>query len=289
MKIEILGAESMGVRSLATFVETLDHKILIDPSVAVTPKRDGLPPHPSESEAMREIRSAIQDRAQKANVIVITHFHHDHFSSFEVRPNNLTNPDVAREIYNDRPLYVKDWRNHLNHAQRRRAMQFIKALKQRVTPADGGTFGPMTFSPAVKHGEAGSRQGWVTMVEIEDGDQRFVFGSDIQLFESESVDWILDRKPEVILVSGPPIHLSVITDENKQKARANLMRLAETVPTTIVDHHLLRTVDYEGFIREAVEHASNNGTRVVTAAEFMGKPNRLLEANRRNLWNGLEL
>jgi hypothetical protein len=34
MKIEILGAESLGVRSLCCFVQTENQKILIDPGMA---------------------------------------------------------------------------------------------------------------------------------------------------------------------------------------------------------------------------------------------------------------
>ena len=35
MNVEIIGAESLGVRGLCCFVETKDRKILIDPGVAL--------------------------------------------------------------------------------------------------------------------------------------------------------------------------------------------------------------------------------------------------------------
>ncbi len=47
--------ESLGVRSMAIFVETDDLKILIDPSVALGPKRYGLPLHPLEIDPRRNI------------------------------------------------------------------------------------------------------------------------------------------------------------------------------------------------------------------------------------------
>lgn len=46
MRIEIIGAESSGVRGLCCFVETENRKILIDPGIALGYKRHNLLPHP---------------------------------------------------------------------------------------------------------------------------------------------------------------------------------------------------------------------------------------------------
>ena len=48
MKIKPLAFDSFGARSMCTLVETRDIKIVIDPSVALAPKRYGLPPHEME-------------------------------------------------------------------------------------------------------------------------------------------------------------------------------------------------------------------------------------------------
>ena len=48
MNVKPLASESLGVRSMATYVETKDCKILIDPSAALGPKRYGLSPHQKE-------------------------------------------------------------------------------------------------------------------------------------------------------------------------------------------------------------------------------------------------
>ena len=45
-RIVPLAFDSFGVRSMATFVETDDLKVLIDPGVALAPVRYGLEPHP---------------------------------------------------------------------------------------------------------------------------------------------------------------------------------------------------------------------------------------------------
>jgi predicted metallo-beta-lactamase superfamily hydrolase len=283
LRIKILGADSFGVRSLATYVETSNLRILIDPGVSVCPKRYGKSPHPRELEELTTVRAAIQSHARRADAIAITHFHHDHYSSFEDRELDLTNPEVARDVYRDKPVYAKSWQRKLNRAQRQRAVEFARALGRRVIIADRKTFGQITFSQPVKHGEAGSRQGWIIMAAVSDGDGTFVFGSDTQLIETEAIDWILERRPRILIVSGPPIHLRVLPDASKQHAHANLMRLAETVPTVIVDHHLLRTEGYTEFLTQPRDLAHKKGHSILTAAEFMGRPNALLEASRERL------
>ena len=79
MKIVPLAAESLGVRSSATFVETTDVRILIDPGVSLAPVRFGLPPHPLEIRAMNESWRTIKEYAARSDILVITHYHFDHF------------------------------------------------------------------------------------------------------------------------------------------------------------------------------------------------------------------
>ncbi len=59
MKIKILGAESLGVRSLCVFVTTDNKKILIDPGIALGYKRFGLLPHPFQVAIGYNIRENI--------------------------------------------------------------------------------------------------------------------------------------------------------------------------------------------------------------------------------------
>jgi predicted metallo-beta-lactamase superfamily hydrolase len=283
VQIEVLGADSFGVRSLATFVVASKISVLIDPGVSVCPKRDGKPPHALELEQLRKTRSAIQQRAEAADAIIITHFHHDHYSSFEERDLDLTSAETARTLYGDKPVYVKAWQRKLNHAQKRRAIEFVRNLGRRVTIADDKAFEHFAFSPAVKHGEADSKQGWVVMVLMDDGKERTVFGSDIQLIEPESVNWIIEQRPDTLIVSGPPTYLRALSGDSQAKAQANLSRLAEAVPTVVIDHHLLRTLDYEVFLSGPRHLAARSSHHILTAAEFMGRPNSLLEARRKHL------
>ncbi len=286
MQVEILGADSLGVRSLATFVRTSSKRILIDPGVSVCPRRFGLPPHQLELQALRKVRNAIIERAQEADIIIITHFHHDHFTSFEPRPLDLTDAETARKTYRQTPIYVKSWNVQLNRAQRKRALNFIRRLGRDVTVADGRTFGDLIFSSPVKHGEKTSPQGYLIMVTIADGTDRMVYASDIQLIEPEAVAWIIAQGPQLVVVSGPPIYLSRLSRKALAQAELHLTRLTQSIPTVVVDHHLMRSTDYMKFIQRPLEEAVRHDHKVVSASKFMMQPEQLLEANRPDLWRG---
>ena len=56
IRVVPLAAESFGVRSMCTYVETSDIKVLLDGGVSLCPIRYGLPPHPQEFRAIIEAR-----------------------------------------------------------------------------------------------------------------------------------------------------------------------------------------------------------------------------------------
>lgn len=107
MKIIPLAFESLGVRSMATYIET-DQKILIDPGTSLGPKRFGLPPWKTEFDALYETRARIQEYAQKADMVTISHYHHDHFTPFSLGRFIDSSPKYAEEIYRDKKLFIKN-------------------------------------------------------------------------------------------------------------------------------------------------------------------------------------
>ena len=84
MKIIPIASDSLGVRSMATYVETKDCKILIDPSAALGPKRYGLPPSREEQEVLFKTKIKIAELAEQCNVLIISHYHYDHYDPNEV-------------------------------------------------------------------------------------------------------------------------------------------------------------------------------------------------------------
>jgi len=81
MKIVPLAAESLGVRSMATYVEVAGTSVLIDPGATLAPLRYGLPPADEEWEALRRANDRISAYAGRAQFIFVSHYHEDHFRS----------------------------------------------------------------------------------------------------------------------------------------------------------------------------------------------------------------
>ena len=81
MKVVPMASDSLGVRSMATYVETQDCKILIDPSVALGPKRYELPPAEQEIMALEKTKNKIARTAKQCTylpyhtIIMITTTH----------------------------------------------------------------------------------------------------------------------------------------------------------------------------------------------------------------------
>ena len=86
MNIEIIGAESLGVRSLCYFVKAGNRKVLIDPGIALAYSRYGLLPHPFQVAVDERIQKKIIQRWSQATDIVISHFHGDHTSLANANP-----------------------------------------------------------------------------------------------------------------------------------------------------------------------------------------------------------
>ncbi len=86
LNVKPLAFDSFGVRSvrsMATFVETDDIAVLIDPGVSLAPRRYGLPPHPIEEQRMNEHWEDIKEHAARSDVLIVTHYHYDHYDPEE--------------------------------------------------------------------------------------------------------------------------------------------------------------------------------------------------------------
>src|SRR5262245_6011054 len=175
MKVIPLGAESLGVRSMATYVEAAGRRILIDPGATLAPSRFGLPPADAEWEALRRTNDRISAYATRAELIFVSHYHEDHFRS-----------DPA--TYRGRHVLLKDPRRMVQGQQARRAAELWKSLqsKARVSIAEDSSERDMDLtlevSPPLPHGLEGTTLGYVVALTVAEPAerQRFVFASDVQ-------------------------------------------------------------------------------------------------------------
>jgi len=145
IRVSPLAAESFGVRSMCTLVETPDVVVLLDAGVSLCPWRFGLPPHPVEFQTIAKLRLKIADAANKANIVTVSHYHFDHHTpSFEDWVVNWTEAnETARQIYEGKIVLVKNPRAQINASQRQRAYMFQKTggkHAKTLAVADGKTF-----------------------------------------------------------------------------------------------------------------------------------------------------
>lgn len=281
MRVIPLSSDSMGARSMATLVETKDLRIMIDPGVALGPRRYGLPPHPKEWERMEEHWSEILRQAERADIIVVTHYHYDHH-----------NPWDGLEIYDGKRVLIKDPRNSINYSQRERASFFLKQLegRARIEVADGMKLREgdtlIEFSNPVFHGTS-SRLGYVIEVFVEEGDESFLFTSDVEGPSlDDQVDFILRREPKLVMVDGPMTYMLGYryARASLEASVRNLSAILDVAETLVVDHHLLRDLEWRERIAEILDKGKKEKKKIMTSSELADKPLDMLEARRKELY-----
>jgi predicted metallo-beta-lactamase superfamily hydrolase len=290
-----LAAESFGVRSMCTYVETSDVKVLLDAGASLGPRRLGFPPHPKEYEAMTECRERILKAAEEADMVTVSHYHFDHHTpSFTDWFCNWSSAEMAGQIYEGKLVLVKDYRAMINFGQRRRGWMFKKTGgndAERLEVADGRTFKfgetRVKFSEPVFHGAENTPLGWVLMTTIQRGDEKVLFAPDVQgPMYDPTLKLILGEKPQLIIIGGPPLYLAGfrVPEKHIQRGMQNLETVVKNVPLTILEHHILRDERWKELSQPIFDAASKAGHVVVTAAEFTEKENNLLEFRRKPLF-----
>ena len=98
MVIQIIGAESLGVRGLSCSVQLKGRKILIDPGIALGFSRNGFPPHPFQAAVGAEIRAGILRELRGASDVIISHFDGDHCPLADPNPYQLGLAEAAEGL-----------------------------------------------------------------------------------------------------------------------------------------------------------------------------------------------
>ncbi len=294
IRVTPIGFESLGVRSMCTFVETADLRVLIDAGVALGPRFRKLP-HPREYQARRECRARIREYAGKADVIVVSHYHNDHHTPNYAETVWLgSSAEESEAIYRDKVVLVKDIRNAINFNQRRRGwmfQRFVKRIGSKCAVADVKVFEygatRVKISQPVPHGEDETELGWVLMTTIESGDEKVLHASDVQGPMSKATTrLILKEKPDILLLGGPPLYLEGVRVEKAsiREGLENASRIAEKIPKVIFEHHVLRSETWKDQAKPVLEAGAKAGHEIVTAAEYLRQPVRLLESKRERLY-----
>ncbi len=283
IKVSPLAFDSFGVRSMATYIEAGRLKVLIDPAVALGPRRYGLPPHQLEQQRMHETWEDVKRHALKSDVLIVTHYHYDHH-----------NPDEA-EIYKDKIVYIKDPEKYINKSQTDRASRFLSKLAgqpRSLDVGDGGEFKhgstSIKFSPPVFHGTS-SKLGYVIEVSLSYGVEKVVYTSDVEgPAVKEQADFIIEEKPDLLILDGPMTYMLGYrySRDSLVKSIANINRIIDETPveTIILDHHFMRDRNYRERMPEVYEHAAGHDVRILSAAKYAGRTEDTLEARRKELY-----
>jgi predicted metallo-beta-lactamase superfamily hydrolase len=279
LSIDILGAESLGVRGLCCVVEVENRKIVVDPGLALGYRRHGLLPHPTQVAVGEQVRRRILAELQDATDVVMSHFHGDHVPLPNANPYQLEAQQAA-PLCRTAQLWAKGPQG-LSENMLRRRESLDEALGTDLPSAEGQRDGLLAFSLPMPHGRPSTGLGTVMMTRIESEDAVFVHASDIQLLNGEAISVILDWQPDIVLVGGPPLYLARLSSKHRQAAWKNARRLASRVDTLIIDHHLLRCEEGLSWLDRL---SSETGQRVICAADFLERPRRLLEAQREQLY-----
>ena len=278
MKVVPIASDSLGVRSMATYVETQDCKILIDPSAALGPKRYGLPPAEQEIITLEKTKNEIAKTAKKCDILTISHYHYDHY-----------NPSV--NLYKDKKVFAKDINKNINKSQQKRGTDFKKIVEDScdLIYCDDSKHNfnntEIIFSPPFFHGPENIRLGYVIMTTIDDGEKRVLHASDVQgPVTKSSKDYIISQSPDLLIMDGPPTMFLgwKFSMNSLQDAADNLIEIKEKLDCDIIlDHHLLRDLNYKKTFPQPYKVG---GKKIKTFAEYLGKENNVLEAHRKELW-----
>ncbi len=284
--------DSFSVRSMCTFVKTKKLNILIDPGVALGPRRYGLKPSEYELRSKQLYRDIICSVAKLTDIILITHYHYDHIPF----PKDL---EMHEKVFKNKIVIVKHPKKSINKSQKKRAAKFLKIIENLASEihyADNQSFnfGNITIdcSPPVYHGKEGTKLGWVTMYAIKDKSKTFIHGGDAQGIEdNNSAQWIIDEDPDILFIDGFPTYFIGFRYSKKdfEKSKENIIKVMENtnVKQMIIDHHIARDKDFKSKLSDVFNCAKDNKVEILTAAEYLGVNNLFLEAYRKELYNNL--
>ena len=193
-----LAADSLGTRSMATWVELEGVRVLIDPGVTVAETRYGLPPMQEERQALETATSRVIGALCQADAAVVTHFHEEHV-------NLLHYVLSSTAIYMKTPVTPSEVRatQALFPRLERTGRAFSMADDSSVNLRDV----TLTFSRPLPHGKAGAKAGSVMAVAVQARSGCFVHASDVQgPLSAAAVEWVIRQRPDVLYLSGAPTY-----------------------------------------------------------------------------------
>ncbi len=282
MKIKIIGTESLGVRGLCCSVTLKDRKVLIDPGIALGYQRHGHLPHPFQIAIGAQIRQTIINELADSTDVVFSHFDGDHVPLANANPFQLSLDSVS-QLLSKKRIWAKSALQTSNLEQTRRTA-LENSIRRALPGVEHQITGAISFSSPVRHGLRPENAVSVMMTRFEEDGLVFLHASDVQLIHEDTIEKIIEMTPDIVLSSGPPLYLSLLSETQRKQVTINALQLAKQVDTLIIDHHLMRSEAGYTWLKDI---ASQSGRKVICAAEFMHKDPLFLEAWREEFYQSL--
>jgi len=282
IRIEYVAFDSHGVKSMCTRVTTPEVRITIDPGASAESASFPLPERRRKELAAR-YEQACRSSCASSQVIVISHYHLDHFLA-----------QRAAETYGRKVLFAKD-RKDLPPNQSTRAERFFRSidgLPEETIMADGRKFKfgktEIAFSKPVWHGTQDAEPGTVIMTEIRRGNEKALVTSDVSgPVEKKTTDLICAAKAQTVVLDGYPTATLGQSGSNPDIVRSiiNVCRIIAQpeVKTVVADHHMARDYRYPAFYKIPYEKAKELGKQFGTAAEVAaGRTSMVVDGFKRH-------
>ncbi len=141
----------------------------------------------------------------------------------------------------------------------------------------------INFTRPMFHGIEYAKMGWVIGISVEYRGSRYLYTSDLQGPKIEDyAEWIIKKKPDILILDGPPTYLLgyLMSKINLERAKNNIIKIIKETKTNpiIYDHHNLREEKYKERLKDVYK---SGGKRILTAAEWMGKPPLILKLKQK--------
>ena len=153
--IEIIAAESLGVRGLCCKVDLGRRCIVIDSGVGLGYLRHDLLPPPLQVAIGEQVRENILEALEQAADVVFSHFHGDHIPLAEANPYQCSMHDLPPRFHQ-----LRGWRlsaEGLSPKMEKRFQDLKRVLGSNLQIASEQRDGALSFSRAVPHGKSGGR------------------------------------------------------------------------------------------------------------------------------------
>ncbi len=135
----------------------------------------------------------------------------------------------------------------------------------------------LEFTEPLFHGGELEKTGWVLAIKIKFNNKTMFYTSDLMGPVIEDYAYkIIENKPNMIILDGPPFYLPPYMFPKKyiQRAIDNIEKILDSLPDIILlDHHPLRTRNWKKKLEKVFKKAEKENISIYTYAEVLGRQN----------------